>query len=138
MSDLSRRFYFLQRGQNRLFEVVSLAVEEESRKSGLRQKDMAERIGVSSSQISRWLSGPANWTVDTFNDLLYAIGAEMDYKVVKFSDREKENRYHPMNDRVAVIGAHQLQVPNPTEFQVSGTHITTQTGVTAKVTIHGS
>lgn len=56
--------------------VYSLVLDEFER-SGINQATLAARLGKAPEIISRWLSGPGNWTLDTESDLLFAIsGAE--------------------------------------------------------------
>ncbi len=78
------KIYFRQRQRNRLHETVAVAIESVAEASGLRKRDIADKLEMHPSQISRWLSGPANWTIDTVSDLLYAVGAELEFKVVFF------------------------------------------------------
>jgi transcriptional regulator with XRE-family HTH domain len=95
--------YFEQRFRNRIYEGVVHALENECKAKKWKRKDLAERTGRKESQISRWLSGPGNWTLDTVSDLLFAIDAELDFKVTGFKDKKKKNEYHPLNDAGPVI-----------------------------------
>jgi hypothetical protein len=97
--------YFQQRQRNRLYEAVIKAVENAG-KRGVKKKDIALKIQTTPSQVSHFLSGPANWTIDSVSDVLFAIDAELDFKVVEFNDRVKDNRYHPVND----VRAHNLPI----------------------------
>ncbi len=98
MSDTVSKAYFQQRQRNRLYEIVVRAVERAAAR-GIRKRDIALKIGTSPSQISHFLSGPANWTIDSVSDVLFAIDAELDLNVVRFSDRQRSgNRYHILND----------------------------------------
>ena len=44
------------------------------RNRGLSQKDLAKRMNKKESEISEWLSGNRNLTVDTLSDLANALG----------------------------------------------------------------
>jgi plasmid maintenance system antidote protein VapI len=79
MSDLFvTKYYFRQRQLNRLYNVVLQAIIE----SGIGQKHIADKLRISVVEVSELLSGPENWTNDTASDLLFTIGAELDFHVV--------------------------------------------------------
>jgi predicted XRE-type DNA-binding protein len=98
MSREPTKYFFRQRHQNRLYDIVIEAIENVARKRGIRRKDIAETLGIPPSQVTRLFSGPANWTADTVSDLLYAIDAEMDFRVVPFSERARANQFHPAGE----------------------------------------
>lgn len=66
-----RRF---QRTQ--MWDVVSNAIEKALEERNWSQKDIAYRLGKDPATISRWLSNPSNWQIDTIAELLCAIDAE--------------------------------------------------------------
>jgi len=94
---MSNRFYFQQRFRNRLYEAVIRAIEANAAKTGLRRKALAERIGKTPPSLSRLLAGPGNWELDTVSDLLFAIDAELEFRIVNPHERAPANYFHPLN-----------------------------------------
>lgn len=82
-----------QRNRNKAFESTIKALKDSVEKDGLTRKAIAERLGKDPAQITRLLSGPANWTLDTLSDLLFAAGAVMDYRAVRMEALPKSNHF---------------------------------------------
>ncbi len=114
MTDLPSKFFFRQRMRNRLYDVVIAAVEEAAATRGIRKRDIAEKLGVNPSQVTRWLSGPGNWGADTISDLLYAVDAELDPIIATFAERQrqKSNHSHPL-EGIEVRPDRKLDAPPP-------------------------
>src|SRR5439155_7028349 len=61
--------YIRTRNKQRAYKLVI----REFKKSGLRNADLAKRLGKAPEVVHRLLSRPQNWGLDTFSDLLFAI-----------------------------------------------------------------
>ena len=100
-------FYYQRRNQNRLFEIMTSFFAEEAERRGITKKDVADAIRRDPASITRLLSTPSNVTADTISSFLRSLEAEMDYRIVRFSDRVPANEMHPLiarlNDRESVV-----------------------------------
>ena len=102
---LSRRdvAYYRRRQQNRLFAQVASFFAEEAANGRITRKEIADKLSKNPSQITRWLSGPSNFELDTLSDILLTMGAELDHRIVRFSDRVKPNFSHHLTVHPQVI-----------------------------------
>ena len=85
-------FYFRQRYRNRVFQSVIAFFATQAEETGLTKRELARRLAKDPAQITRWFSGPGNWTLDTVSDLLLAMGAEMGHAIVPLDDDSKDHR----------------------------------------------
>jgi hypothetical protein len=90
------RAYYRRRQQNRVYGALANYFAEEAAAGRISKGKLAELLGKDRAQITRWLSEPSNLELDTISDILLAMGAEMDHRVVRFSDRAKQNYVHPI------------------------------------------
>ena len=68
--------YINARNRQRAYNLVI----GELRKSGLKQNELAKRLGKGEDVVSRLLRRPRNWELDTFSELMFAIsGAVVTY-----------------------------------------------------------
>jgi len=88
--------YHRQRLKNRIFEEVLHAFVDKFEKDGFNKADLANVTGRHPSMVTRWLSGPKNWTIDTISDILLAIGSELQLRVVSYDEKPPPNRFHPL------------------------------------------
>ena len=56
-----------------------VAATEEMERSGISRKSLAERLGVSPSQVTRVLGGRANLTLQTISEYAAAIGLSLHF-----------------------------------------------------------
>lgn len=69
---------------------------EEFEKSRLSKAEVAKMLGKRPEQITRWLSGPANLTLDTISDLIFAIrGNFFSLKLNDDLSKGKSNQIYP-------------------------------------------
>jgi hypothetical protein len=88
--------YYRQRQKNRVFSALVAFFAEEAERGRVTKKKLAELLGKDPAQITRWLSSPSNFELDTISDILLAMGAEMDHQIVRFSERPKQNYAHAL------------------------------------------
>jgi hypothetical protein len=91
-------YYFRQRNRNRIFASVIARFSQLVETKGLTKREIAFRLHKEPSQITRWLSGPSNWTLDTYSDLLLAMeGSELDYTVTQIEQQTSSSaETHPL------------------------------------------
>ena len=56
------------------FRIVD-RIHEILEEKGLKQKDLAQRLGKSEAEISKWMRGTHNFTIDTLVSIEDALGA---------------------------------------------------------------
>jgi transcriptional regulator with XRE-family HTH domain len=97
----SRLVYLQERLRGRFFDFL-LSRFEAAREHGLSQAKLARRINKSPEVINRWLSAPANLTLDSMSDLFAGISAE-----------EPEFSTSSLLGRAVVNDSHLNNAPDP-------------------------
>jgi len=65
----------IRRTRNRM--LVAVAIADALKAKGISQKQFAAMTGRSESEISEWLSGDRNFTIDTLSDINKYLGIEL-------------------------------------------------------------
>ena len=60
--------------QTALHIEISRTIRNARKQKGLSQKDLAEKMGVKQSLVSRWESSECNYTIDTLVEIADALG----------------------------------------------------------------
>jgi hypothetical protein len=121
---LDEIFYFRERNRSRIYASVistfSKCVEEQD----LTKREIASKLGKEPAQITRWLSGPGNWTLDTVSDLLLAMGGELDPAVSNINAQPcAMESYHPlMRPHTNVVQLIRIDDQHATADHQSGTN----------------
>lgn len=114
--------YHRQRTQNQAFEELMAFFASRAEHFGTTRKDVAERLGKDPSQITRWLSGPGNLTLDTISDLLIALDAHMEFRARGNEEDSRANFAHPLTINCLLTGTKNTgatRTVRPTELSAS-------------------
>ena len=77
-----------------------------SEEEGFSRADLARKLRARPSQITRWLSSPGNWTLDTISDLLLAMSCRAHLTADDLADVNKGNYAH----KFSTIGREQTPI----------------------------
>lgn len=94
------RAYYRRRFQHRIHSEIVALFAEEAAAGRMTKKQLAMLLEKNPAQITRWLSDPSNIESDTISDILLALEAEMDPRIVRFATIGKGNEVHPLIARI--------------------------------------
>lgn len=77
--------YGLARARDLAFDAVQTLWRRRSA-AGMKQSDLAKKIGRDTGWVSRNLRGPANWTLRTLGELVQGLDGELDIVVHGIED----------------------------------------------------
>ena len=87
------------------FQIVD-RIYEILQAKGLRQKDLAQRLGKKEAEISKWMRGTHNFTIDTLVSIEHALG-ELILQVVHAKEPVDAYEFQPM------MANEPLEAPTP-------------------------
>ena len=103
--------YFRANTRRRAYEVVLEKFMQRADEEKLTRADLARKLGASPAQVTRWLSSPSNWTLDTFSDLLLALSCTVRMAAEEIDNRKLGNYAHPFS----TVGRDQPSTPASTQ-----------------------
>ncbi len=71
---------------------------------GLKQKDLADKLGKSEAEISKWLSGTHNFTLRS----IAKIEAVLNEKIIEFPQRRAKNRLKSEDRKTSIDFANKI------------------------------
>jgi len=87
----SRRDYAFARARDLAFDAV-VELWRRRQSAGLKQVDFAERLGRDTGWLSKKLSGPSNWTLRTFGEMVDALDGELEIRAVPLEEPPQPKR----------------------------------------------
>jgi transcriptional regulator with XRE-family HTH domain len=108
MSPQDRALYGYSKARNAAFQAVQ-KLWRRRKADGMTQLQLGQRIGMDPARVSKYLSGPGNWTLRTFGELVEALDGEAEIIVYGMEvPPTKLTNYH------AYVGYERPALPDPT------------------------
>jgi len=89
--------YFGERYRNRLHAEILKLFQKVSEERGFTKADLSRRLNKRPEQVTRWLSAPGNWTLDTVSEIMLAMGYEPLVGSQALAGGASNNYYHPLS-----------------------------------------
>ena len=81
----------LAKTRNRM--MVAAKIADAMRSSGMNQKQLAQKMGKTESEVSEWLSGDRNFTLDTLTEIEHTLNVSLlDTDKPRYAYSEKVNK----------------------------------------------
>ena len=91
----SDKSYFRAKTRRHFHNAVLTKFLELSDDTQISKAKLARRLNISPSQITRWLSSPGNWQIDTLSDLLLAMSCQASLFAEELASVGPANYVHP-------------------------------------------
>ena len=90
--------------------MIAARIDEAKKTKGWKNKDLAKALGKKPSEISKFLSGTHNFTIDTLSDLEEVLGIQL----INFKEKPKTQiLYHKSFTVSSNIEVHSASVNEP-------------------------
>src|SRR5580693_642084 len=104
MSPRDRADFGYARVRNAAYEAVQ-KLWRRRKENGLTQQALAASIGMDPARLSKYLSGPGNWTLRTFGELVEGLDGEAEIKVFGLEDQlSTRPNFHAYADYESQVG----------------------------------
>ena len=107
---------------------LAAALEREGRARNLTQSDVANTLGVNKSAISRRLSGTSNLTLKSISDLAWALGHDVNFRLVS-----RRQKIAGANYPIATASAAPIVTSSTTEHAASASVAQRSTQITTGI-----
>lgn len=131
--------YYRQRQKNHVFSALVGFFQDEAQRRDITKKDWAEAMGKDPAQCTRWLTSPSNLELDTISDMLLPFEAEMEHRIVRFSEKPRRNSAHHLmrsTDAGAIVKSKSPTTTSESR-SVSGTKAQPSIKVEVKLVVSG-
>lgn len=91
----------LAKTRNRM--LVAAKIADAMQERNLNQKQFAKLMGRTESEISDWLSGDRNFTIDTLFEIGQALGVSFLSTTLHFSETMEPDRFHAYEFEPAMV-----------------------------------
>jgi hypothetical protein len=95
--------YFHSMAQNEAHDLVLTLFLAAADREGVNKAFLARRMDKSPEQVTRWLGGSGNWTLETLTNLLVALGYKPKFSAERLSAMRQDNEHHDLAHPAIVV-----------------------------------